>query len=274
MMASKVVLVASVVALLSVGAQAQEQSVPGAKSLPPGAVMPHFPSPQKAVQGAPSVPDTGNSLWHNVRVGGSEFVPDGLSVADYFNTWNPPSNLNWLSYFSSGATFAHAYAWVHVPGGSLLTYVELDGCDSNATNHMTLTAYDCSYAGSCSSTPLASVTSDGSGCNNWSTDISGYTMNNYDNEVLLDLQFTSLNSTNELAGAIVAFQYQVTPAPGSATFLDVPTSNPQFQFVEALVAAGVTAGCGGGNYCPNNPVTRGQMAVFISKALGLYWGGY
>jgi len=28
---------------------------------------------------------------------------------------------------------------------------------------------------------------------------------------------------------------------------------------------GVTAGCGVGNYCPNDPVTRAQMAVFLLK---------
>ena len=57
----------------------------------------------------------------------------------------------------------------------------------------------------------------------------------------------------------------------TATFGDVPTSHPQFQFIEALVASGVTAGCGGGNYCPGNPLTRGQMAVFLSKLVGLSW---
>jgi hypothetical protein len=51
----------------------------------------------------------------------------------------------------------------------------------------------------------------------------------------------------------------------------VPTSHPLFQFIEALVASGTTAGCGGGNYCPNAPLTRGQMAVFLAKALGLQW---
>jgi len=29
----------------------------------------------------------------------------------------------------------------------------------------------------------------------------------------------------------------------------------------------VTAGCGGGLYCPDNPVTREQMAVFLLKSL-------
>jgi hypothetical protein len=61
----------------------------------------------------------------------------------------------------------------------------------------------------------------------------------------------------------------VSPAPATATFLDVPTDNPYFRYVEALVASGITAGCGGGNYCPNSSLTRGQMAVFLAKALGL-----
>jgi hypothetical protein len=64
---------------------------------------------------------------------------------------------------------------------------------------------------------------------------------------------------------------QVSPAPSVASFNDVPTSHSQFQFIEALAASAITAGCGGGNYCPNSPLTRGQMAVFLAKALGLYW---
>ena len=64
---------------------------------------------------------------------------------------------------------------------------------------------------------------------------------------------------------------QVSPAPSVATFSDVPTNHPQFQFIEALADSAITAGCGGGNYCPDSPLTRGQMAVFLAKALGLYW---
>ena len=69
----------------------------------------------------------------------------------------------------------------------------------------------------------------------------------------------------------VRYRLQVSPPPGTATFTDVPVGHPQRQFIEALVAAGITGGCGGGNYCPDNPVTRGQMAVFLAAALGLHW---
>lgn len=32
---------------------------------------------------------------------------------------------------------------------------------------------------------------------------------------------------------------------------------------------GITGGCGGGNYCPENPVTRAQMAVFLVRTFYL-----
>ncbi len=36
-------------------------------------------------------------------------------------------------------------------------------------------------------------------------------------------------------------------------------------WIEELAAQGITTGCGGGNFCPNNLVTRRQMAVFLLK---------
>jgi hypothetical protein len=78
-------------------------------------------------------------------------------------------------------------------------------------------------------------------------------------------------TAHSLSGAVVKWSRSVSPAPVVATFGDVPTSHPFFQFIEALSESGITAGCGGGNYCPDNPLTRGQMAVFLAKALGLHW---
>jgi S-layer family protein len=55
----------------------------------------------------------------------------------------------------------------------------------------------------------------------------------------------------------------VPPPCTDAAFIDVPCSDPLAPWINELVRRGVTAGCGGGNYCPNNPVTRDQMAVFL-----------
>ena len=57
-----------------------------------------------------------------------------------------------------------------------------------------------------------------------------------------------------------------TPPPCVGTFPDVPCPSTFADWIEALAAEGITGGCGGGNYCPQNPVRRDQMAVFLLKA--------
>jgi hypothetical protein len=53
-----------------------------------------------------------------------------------------------------------------------------------------------------------------------------------------------------------------------AAFLDVPPSHPFYTEIGKLSARGVTLGCGSGNYCPDSPVTREQMAAFVMRSLG------
>ena len=59
------------------------------------------------------------------------------------------------------------------------------------------------------------------------------------------------------------------PACTAATFGDVPCASPFAPWIYELVARTITAGCGGGNYCPMINATRGQMAVFITKTFSL-----
>jgi hypothetical protein len=60
------------------------------------------------------------------------------------------------------------------------------------------------------------------------------------------------------------------PAVGSGTgFTDVSTSYWAAAWIKQLVAEGITAGCGGGNYCPEAPVSRAQMAVFLVRTFNL-----
>jgi hypothetical protein len=56
------------------------------------------------------------------------------------------------------------------------------------------------------------------------------------------------------------------PPPCAGVFPDVPCPSQFADWIEQLSAEGITGGCGGGNYCPANPVTRQQMAVFLLKA--------
>ncbi len=59
--------------------------------------------------------------------------------------------------------------------------------------------------------------------------------------------------------------FQPRAARGNV-FLDVERSDFAADFIEQLLADGITAGCGGGNYCPDATVTRAQMAVFLLRA--------
>jgi hypothetical protein len=57
------------------------------------------------------------------------------------------------------------------------------------------------------------------------------------------------------------------PACTGTVFLDVPCTGGIFDlWIEDLAGRGITGGCGGGNYCPGNPVKRVQMAVFLLKS--------
>jgi hypothetical protein len=59
------------------------------------------------------------------------------------------------------------------------------------------------------------------------------------------------------------------PTCVTPTFADVPCSNGFAKWIDELARRGITAGCGGGNFCPGDPVTRGQMAVFLTTTFGL-----
>jgi len=55
----------------------------------------------------------------------------------------------------------------------------------------------------------------------------------------------------------------------TATFVDVPTTHWAWQFIETLYKNGITGGCSSSplKYCPDNAVTRAQMAVFLLRGI-------
>jgi hypothetical protein len=60
------------------------------------------------------------------------------------------------------------------------------------------------------------------------------------------------------------------PAVGSSTgFTDVPTNYWAGAWIKQLVAEAITSGCGASTYCPESPVTRAQMAVFLVRTFNL-----
>lgn len=73
--------------------------------------------------------------------------------------------------------------------------------------------------------------------------------------------------------AVIAAAALTTPVPAQelppgGTFRDDDGSVHEPN-IEAIAAAGITLGCGAELYCPSETVTRGQMAAFINRAIGL-----
>ncbi len=55
-------------------------------------------------------------------------------------------------------------------------------------------------------------------------------------------------------------------------YADVSTTSPFANAIDAVTRNGITLGCGQGNYCPDDLVTRAQMAIFILR--GEHGGAY
>ena len=61
-------------------------------------------------------------------------------------------------------------------------------------------------------------------------------------------------------GATTVFDFPSTP-----TFGDVPSTYWAFQWIQRMAVDSITGGCGNGDYCPANAVSRGDMALFLMR---------
>jgi hypothetical protein len=156
-----------------------------------------------------------------------------------------------------------------LPSGALLTSLSMDLCDADGGLTPVLDWRVLDRFGqqvTSGSIPALVV---GAGCASLNVAVStDVPIDNWANRLLLSV---SVAEEITLNGLVVGYLLQVSPAPKEPTFGDVPTNDFGYQYIEALVASGITAGCGDENYCPDSPVTRRQMAIFLAKALGLQW---
>ena len=217
--------------------------------------------------GAPQV--FGTTVESFVSMGSWEFTP-----FDSGTTWSDlgfTSSTN-LGRFSTvaGGQFAGV---VHLPSGALVTSIELDYCNTNTgASTVDLIAFTSDQnGGSVGSlfTPISGPAN--TGCSSVSATGLSYTVDNKHGHLVLDVVTGAGDGTTSFGGVIVGYKLQVSPAPGSPTFTDVQPGDFGYQQIEALVAAGITGGCGGGNFCPTRNITRAEAAIFFAKALGLQW---
>ena len=187
------------------------------------------------------------------------------------------TELRYFDRFPEGRYFStpgRAFAGVHLPNGAAIQGIELQGCSFDGVG---LEALLGSWV---LNPPFTTFETHGSvkmglnqeGCRVWFSPIANVVVDStrvYEVRVRPDPLGAPVSE--RFHAVRIYYRLRVSPPPAAATFADVPIGSPFHQFVEALFASGITGGCGGGNYCPNAPITRGQMAVFLAVALGLHW---
>jgi hypothetical protein len=211
-------------------------------------------------------------------------IPDTYGTADrtslVLGAWDfvgSTSEVTWATT-SGGARYitgggGQLNATPRFPNGALVEILELHACDTSPTEQVVASFQFCQApGGTCipfatASTGVAATL----GCGFFQTQFGP-------NPFLIESAATHMiavttgpTNATHFNGVRAHYRLQVSEAPDEPSFGDVPTSHPFFRYIEALAASGITGGCGGGNFCPNNPVTRGQMAVFLSIALGLHF---
>jgi len=190
-----------------------------------------------------------------------------MQAAD--STIGTASTVDMQRYATSLGEF---FAGVHLPQGALILAIELEACDQSDSGKLLAKLFRVESGNVHNLGVVDTGLVETAGCQVYTSLLPvPETVENTLNRYQIGVGNTPFDGTETFGAVRVYYQLQVSPAPATATFNDVPTSDPTFQFIEALSASGITAGCGGGNYCPDAPLTRRQMAVFLSKALGLHW---
>ncbi len=203
--------------------------------------------------------------------------------ASAFQPRNSTTNVVYHSlgyiYTTTGGFF---WAPLDLPAGSLLLGMRLYYYDNDATDGVTvyLTRFDGDAVPTYTDLYATGTTgAPGYGSLYLATGVSGETIRDFDpadntTEWLYDILVSMPASSDvRFKNVRLYWQQQVAPAPAVAAFADVPTDYWAFKHIEALYASGITAGCGTGPliYCPEKTITRAEMAVYMAKALGLYW---
>ena len=167
------------------------------------------------------------------------------------------------------------FARLPLESGAVVTRVDCYVSDTSLINNVTVGIQRSTHHTSGNTFTTTTVASGAS------SGISGFQMLTFNaNETLLysdgvnnNLYFLTADISNDVAlrSCRVVWHRSVSPAPLTQTFSDVPVSHPFHRFIEALSQSGITGGCGGGLYCPDRSLTRGEMAVFLAAALGLHF---
>jgi hypothetical protein len=227
-------------------------------------IAPTLSAEQRA--GVPDPRAYGIQHWTVDRIGAPEFTPfdSGTSWASYGQA----------VYSTVPGGIFHASA--HIPKGALLTFFVLDYCDNVTGGTVEAWLYSNPHTDPVSSTNLSHlISTTQSSCASAYEDLTAlnHTANPNTEDLYVEVETHGGFLDSAFMGVSIFYQLQVSPAPLTATFADVPTNHPYFKFIEALAASGITKGCGSSPliFCPNQTITRGEAATWLARALGLDW---
>ena len=183
-------------------------------------------------------------------------------------SWSPPDGLDNPSSCTPGATPTITTVYT-------LTVTAANGCPSSNGPTVTVTVNPVPSTPQIAaplSVPVgasgasASVPNDSGGTWNWSLTGGTITAGQTTRQIVFDAGSPGTTMVCTVAETKAGCSSPTATKNIQVDFLDVPPSNTFHDFVDTVARNGVTAGCGGGNYCGTSSVTRAQMAVFLLKA--------
>ncbi|HEX4440882.1 MAG TPA: hypothetical protein VH854_12470, partial [Thermoanaerobaculia bacterium] len=173
----------------------------------------------------------GESIESLYVVDSSELYP--LAPGNHYGVFNGT-----LRYSSQIAGLAFI-APLHLPSGAQITSLRMDYYDSSTTGQALGTLYTCDYRGqTCSAlavnpfcgTTICSGADNAPGYNSTASVLTGTgTVDNFANRYFLAAGNDVIDGSVAISQFVVGYVLQVSPAPDTATFADVPTSHPFFQ---------------------------------------------
>ena len=203
-------------------------------------------------------------------VSGLSLLPPSSATEFAINT----SALTGIAVFQTTAGLDW-WAQVHLPAGALVERIELEACDESAIGDIAFgMASGTAPGGATQNLTAVGTTTDSPGLRLLSAEPDRADHGRQPEQQLLALR-----------GLRHDGRYQ--PRPGDPRLLPAPGEPgprgrdlPERRADHPPVSSGSSRrwpgrgsppGCGPGAYCPDSPVTRGQMAVFLSIALGLHF---
>lgn len=162
-----------------------------------------------------------------------------------------------------------------LPDGVAIERFTLSACDASATAEVTaqILSYQIASFGTTVSAVRGTGVAGTPDCSTFSLTLDpAMTVDNAGSSYVVEITDGDRADTTSFRSVRVEWRRQVRPADAGAEFTDVPLSDTRRRYVEAATVAGVMKPCAGATrFCPDDPVTRGQLGIILARALGLHF---